>query len=157
MKNVIFIIVLIAASYYVYTNHSPFQTQETDPYFIEVRVDVKNSNVKLVGFGKMLSHEDCLARSAIIWGHVFKRMGKLKLVDTHCSKTLSNKHKKLFRNKPITASYLAFDRGAGGERDGRFIFYGVPSSLVVKECNKIISQAKKRYQGKVFCVKGSIG
>jgi len=157
MKNLVFILALISISYYVYNNHSPFQTQESDPYFIEIRVNMNDSNVKLVGFGKMLSHEDCLARSAIVWGNVFKQTGKLNLVDTQCSKTLSNKYKKLFNNKPITASYLAFDRGNGGERDGRFVFYGIPSSYVAKECNNIIAQARKNYRGKIFCVKGSIG
>ncbi len=157
MKNLLFMISLIGASYYVYTHHSPFQTEATDPYFVEIRVSVDNTNVTLVGFGKMLSYEDCLARSAIVWRNVFKRTGKLNLINTQCSKTLSKKYQKLFDNKPITASYIAFDKDNGRERDGRFVFYGIPSSYIIKECNKIIAQARNNYHGKIFCVKGSIG
>ncbi len=157
MKNLIFLLALIGVSYYIYTHHSPFQTEETDPHFIEIRVSINDTNVKLVGFGKMHSYEDCLARSAIVWGNVFKQTGNLNLINTQCSKTISKKYQKLFNNQPITATYIAMDKGRGSERDGRFVFYGVPSSYVAKECNKIIADVKKRYRGKIFCIKGTIG
>ncbi|WP_126455722.1 hypothetical protein [Sulfuriflexus mobilis] len=157
MKSLLLVIALIGGGYYIYNNHSPFQTEVTDPHFIEIRVAVDNTNIKLVGFGKMFSQEDCLARSAKIWVNVFKEAGKLNLVDTNCSKTLPGRYEKLFDNKPIAASYLVFEKGNNRERDGRFIFYGIPSSYVAKECDKLIARAKKNYRGKVYCVQGTIG
>lgn len=157
MKNLLLAIALIGGAYYTYTHHSPFQTEVTDPHFIEIRVAVNNTNIQLLGFGKMFSQEDCLARSARVWVDVFKEAGEINLVNTKCSKTLPARYAKLFDNKPITASYLVFEKGNNSERDGRFIFYGIPSSHVVKECNKIIAQAKKNYRGNVYCVQGTIG
>ena len=157
MKRLLVITTFIVTLYYVYTNHSPFQTEITDPYFVEIRISVDNTNIELVGYGKMFSREDCLARSAKVWANVFKHTGKLNLVNTECIKTLPTRRQKLFDNKSIPASYLAFDKGNNRERDGRFIFYGIPSSYVIKECNKIIASAKKRYKGNIYCIKGTIG
>jgi len=159
MKNLVFVLALISASYYVYTNHSPFQTEETDPHFIEVRYSIENTNVKLVGFGKMLSKGDCLARSAIFWRNVFKHAGKVDIADTEteCTKSMPKRYRKLFKNKPVTACYLVLNKGSNRERDARFIFFGVPSSVVIKECDKIIQIVRKNYRGEVYCVKGTIG
>ena len=63
----------------------------------------------------------------------------------------------LFSNRVIHATYLALDRGNSGERDGRFIIYGVPSSEVSKVCPVIIATIKQRYRGKVECIQGTIG
>ena len=159
MKNIVFVLALIGASYYVYTNHSPFQTEATDPHFIEVRYRIDNTNIKLVGYGKMLSKGDCLTRSALFWHDVFKHAGKVDIADaeTECNRSMPKRYRKLFEDKPITASYLVMNKGSNRERDARFIFYGVPSSLVIKECDKIIQTVKKNYRGKVRCVKGTIG
>ena len=157
MKIIILIIALSAGAYYVLANHSPFQLTETDPYFGEVRVNVPDTSVQLVGFGKMFSREDCLARSAIVWADVFKETGKLDLVKSECSKSLSPRYNKLFENKPFHATYIVFEKGNRSERDGRFVIFGVPSSVVAKECGKIIASAKQRYTGKVYCVKGTVG
>jgi len=157
MKKLLIAALSIYAIYYIYTNHSPFQTKITDPYFVEIRISVNNTNVELVGFGKMFSHADCLARSAKVWSNAFKHTGKLNITNLECSKTIPSRREKLFDNKAISASYLALDRGNNRERDGRFIFYGVPSSHVIKECNKIIASAKRNYKGNVYCVKGKIG
>jgi len=159
MKNLVFILALIGSAYYVYTNHSPFQTEETDPHFIEVRYRIGNTNIKLVGFGKMLSKGDCLGRSALFWRNVFKHSGEVEIADAkaNCNRNMPKRYRKLFKNKPVTASYLVMDKGNNKERDGRFIFYGVPSSIVMKECDKIIQAVKKNYRGKMYCVKGTIG
>jgi hypothetical protein len=157
MKAIILVIVLGAAAYYVLANHSPFQLVETDPHYAEIRVNVPGTSVQLVGFGKMHSKEDCLARSVIVWSEVFKKTGKLDLVKNDCNKELSPRYSALFENKPFHATYLVFEKGDNSERDGRFIIFGVPSSIVAKECSKIIDSAKTRYRGKVYCIQGTVG
>jgi hypothetical protein len=83
-------------------------------------------------------------------------MGDVK-VSSSCKKELPNKYMKLFVNKTSTATYIAFDRGKGGERDGRFLIYGVPSSFVFKECDSITKEAQKKYSGRIYCVQGTVG
>lgn len=157
MKVILIIIALCAAAYYLLANHSPFQVVETDPHYAEIRVNVPGTSVQLVGFGKMFSREDCQLRSAAIWADVFRRTGKLDLVKSDCSKELAPRYRSLFENKPFHATYLVFEKGNNSERDGRFIIFGVPSSVVANECSKIINSAKTRYSGKVYCVQGTVG
>ena len=41
MKVLIVVLALFALGYYIITHHSPFQTEVTDPYYVEVRIDAK--------------------------------------------------------------------------------------------------------------------
>lgn len=159
MKNLIIMTTVVVSIYYIFTSYSPFQTEVTDPHFVEIRVSLKGTNIKMVGFGKMFSHGDCIGRSAIFWREVFKDSGEINISETEvsCKKRISARYKKLFDDKTTTASYVALNRGNRFERDARFVMYGIPSSVVMKECEKIISEVKKNYQGKIFCVKGTIG
>ncbi len=156
MKAVLIIAALIGLGYYILNYHSPFQTEVTDPYYSEIRVKLREHDVELVGIGKMNSFEDCQARSLLVWVHSLKHIGEVKL-DSECKQTVSGKYMKLFDNKQATASYIAFDKGQPGERDARFLIYGVPSSHVYKACDEITKKAKERYSGAVYCVQGSVG
>lgn len=156
MKFILIVIILAGALQFIFSNHSPFQTTMTEPYFVEMRVNDNEHDIQLVGFGKMLSHEDCLGRAAIFWASVFEHVGETEANAT-CDKSLPKRYQPLFENQQFTATYIVFDKGSAGERDGRFIIYGVPSSYVAKECSKIISKAKQKYKGEIYCVQGSIG
>ncbi|MCU7806253.1 MAG: hypothetical protein KZQ73_00040 [Candidatus Thiodiazotropha sp. (ex Semelilucina semeliformis)] len=156
MKIVVYLLVVSGLIYYVMTHHSPFQTEATDPYFVEIRLDIKESDVQLVGVGKMFSLEDCQARAALVWMDTLKHLGQVR-VSSNCKKDLPKKYLKLFDNKKSSASYVAFDRGEGGERDARFLFYGIPSSYVYKECETLTKKAKESYSGDIYCVQGTVG
>ncbi|WP_260292807.1 hypothetical protein [Sedimenticola hydrogenitrophicus] len=155
MKGIIIALALIAVGYYIYHNHSPFQTTVTDPYYAEIRINIRASNVQLVGFGKMNSLADCTARAALVWANTLKTLGEVE-VKSDCKKEISARYRKLFVNEKIPASYIALDRGTDGERDARFIFYGIPSSYVSRECQTITQRIRQGYKGKVFCVQGSV-
>jgi len=156
MKLAIALLALAGLVYYVINYHSPFQTKVTDPYYVEVRIDINQSDVQLVGIGKMNSYEDCQARAFIVWAKSLDKVGRVKVAST-CKRELPKKYTKLFDNQAATATYVAFDRGRDEERDGRFLIYGIPSSHVYKECEKITKEAKQTYSGKIYCVQGTVG
>lgn len=156
MKGILTVLALTALGYYLYHNHSPFQTTVTDPYYAEIRINIRASNVQLVGFGKMNSLADCTARAALVWANSLQSLGEVE-VKSDCKKEIGARYRRLFENEKVAASYIALDRGNDHERDGRFIFYGIPSSVVSRECDAITRQIGKGYQGKVFCVQGSVG
>ena len=147
---------LIGFSYYLYTHHSALQSTGTDPYFAEIRIENTHSDLSPVGFGRMNSLEDCQARSAMIWGKTFENIGETR-VDTSCKKELSEKCQRIFENQTISATYVVFDKATESERDGRFVIYGIPSSVVSQECSKIIERARQSYTGKIYCIQGSVG
>jgi hypothetical protein len=156
VKVLLIIAALLGLGYYIINYHSPFQTEVTEPYYVEIRVNYPEHDVQMVGVGKMNSYEDCKVRSAIVWAKSLEHLGEVK-IDTECKKELPNKFLKLFSNQQASASYVAFDKGQESERDARFLIYGIPSSYVAKECEKITQKAKEEYSGKVYCIRGSVG
>lgn len=132
----------------------------TDPYYVEIRVDVPldSTSLQVVGIGKMYSLQDCQVRSLVFWADMLEHLGKVK-IDTECKKEIAEKYKKLFDNKQSTATYIAYDKGQEGERDARFLIYGAPSSMAYDACKMIVEKAKNEtpYSGEIFCVKGSVG
>ena len=83
MRVGIFIVValLFGLGYYVIYYHSPFQTTVTDPYYVEIRVDISlpKAEIQLVGFGKMNSYEDCQVRSLLYWASHLEDMGRARI------------------------------------------------------------------------------
>ncbi|MEJ2454106.1 MAG: hypothetical protein P8103_08120 [Candidatus Thiodiazotropha sp.] len=156
MKGILIVVVLLGLGYYVIFHHSPFQTKVTDPHYVEIRLIIHDHDIQMVGVGKMNSYEDCQARSMLVWVNSLKHLGEVN-VNSECKKTLPKKYLKLFDNEKASATYIAFDKGQGGERDGRFLIYGVPSSHVYKACEEIIQKAKHSYSGKVYCIQGTVG
>lgn len=156
MKKIILLVLLIAAGKYIYTNHSPFQTEVTDPYFVKMVITDSRSSLKMVGFGKMNSYEDCQARAAIVWANTFKNVGDIKTI-TSCDKELPSGYKPLFENKTFNATYIVFDKGSSKERDGRFVIYGFGSTEVAEQCSVITQEVRKTYTGKIYCIQGTIG
>ena len=132
MKILIFLLALTGFSYYVLTHHSPFQTEVTDPYYVEIRIDVplKSTTLQMVGVGKMYSLQDCQARSLVVWANMLKHLGEVS-VDTQCKKTLAKRYLKLFENQQVSATYIVYDKGRDEERDGRFLIYGAPSTMAL--------------------------
>lgn len=160
MKTFILLLILSGASYYVITHHSPFQTEVTDPYYVEIRIDVplQTTSLQMVGVGKMYSLQDCQARSLVVWANMLKHLGEVS-VDTQCKKTLAKRYLKLFDNKQVSATYIVYDKGRDEERDGRFLIYGAPSSMAYDACKKVADKTKKKgvYTGEIYCIKGSVG
>ncbi len=159
MKNLIIVILFGIAAYYGWNHFSnATATAEaiTNPVYVEFRVEYPN-DIELVGFGRMDSLEDCELRAAIFWSNVFVAGDKVKMSSAKCGVKLSPRYQALFDNKVSTATYIAFDRGNSGERDGRFIIYGVPSSQVMSECPAIIEKFKQNFTGEVKCIQGKIG
>jgi hypothetical protein len=160
VKVLIVVLFLLGASYYVISHHSPFQTEVTDPYYVEIRIDVpvRATQLQFVGVGRMNSLADCQARSMIVWANMLEHMGEVS-VDTECKKKVAQKYMKLFDNKQATATYLAYDKGEGGERDGRFLIYGAPSSMAYEACKQYVEKATRQtsYSGQIYCIKGSVG
>lgn len=160
MKVLIVVLALLGLGYYVITHHSPFQTEITDPYYVEIRIDVpmQSNSLQVVGVGKMYSLQDCQARSVIAWTKSLEHLGKVR-INSECKKEVEGKFLKLFDNAQATATYIAYDKGQDGERDGRFLIYGAPSSMAYEACKSVIEKAKKEspYTGEIYCVKGSVG
>ena len=160
MKVLILLLALAGFSYYLLTHHSPFHTEMTDPYYVEIRIDVplKTTKLQLVGVGKMYSLQDCQARSLVFWASMLEHLGEVS-VDTQCKKTLAERFLKLFDNQQVSATYIAYDKGQDAERDGRFLIYGAPSSTAYEACRKLADKEKKEavYTGEIYCIKGSVG
>jgi len=150
------ILALLSLGYFIMTYHSPLQTAATDPHYVEVRINYLEHDVQLVGVAKMNSYEDCKVRSLLVWAHTLKHLGDVS-VNSECMKELPKKYLKLFENKQANASYIVFNKGSDGERDGRFLIYGVPSSIVYQKCETIIKRVKENFSGEVFCVRGAVG
>lgn len=157
MRGFFVLMAILGGTYYFLTSQNFFLSGEGTPHYAEFRIRLHANNIELVGFGKMTSLQDCLAHNAGVWSSAFSNSAEVKAVNTDCNKSLPKRYEKLFRNEPIQATYLVFERGSEEERDGRFIIYGIPSSLVMQECGRIISGIKRRYHGKVYCVEGKVG
>lgn len=157
MKSLIIIILLGLVAYYGWNQFSsPVIPSESEAVYVEFRVKFPN-DIELVGFGRMDSIEDCEQRSEIFWGNVLASGNNAIMSSAKCAVKLSPRYQALFANKVSTATYLSFDRGNAGERDGRFIIYGIPSSQVMRECPAIIAKFKENYTGDVKCIQGTVG
>lgn len=156
MKYLLLVIALLGIVFFVINSQSSFMAGAEDPYYIEMRLDIEKSDVQLVGFGKMISFEDCKRHAFTLWMKSLEALGKASF-SSECKKELPAKYLKLFENKQANASYVAFDKGSDDERDGRFLIYGVPSSLVFQECETITREVARNYSGEVYCIKGGVG
>jgi hypothetical protein len=155
MKKIIVILVIAAgAGYYAYQNKMP--SEPVDPVYAEIRLR-HASGVELVGIGKMFSPDDCERRSERFWNTVFKDGAQFEWVSGHCTREITERHLAMFSNRTIHATYISMDRGSSGERDGRFVIYGVPSSDAASFCPALISRIREKYIGKIQCIQGTIG
>ncbi len=154
-KLILFMAVVGAIGYGAWTRFADRAPES--PVYAEVRVKHAESGAELVGIGKMNSEDDCQRRSEIFWGKIFTAQQQFELASASCSNEISERHAALFANRTIHATYLALDRGNSGERDGRFVIFGVPSSEAARVCPNIINKIKQRYSGNVRCIAGTIG
>lgn len=154
MKAILFVIVLGAAAYWGWDYYN--NRMAKDPVYAEFRVKYENG-VELVGLGKMNSQPDCERRGAVFWRGVLASDAKVEISAIRCDMQLPPRYEPLFSNQVAHATYIAMDRGNSGERDGRFIIFGVPASEVAKVCPSLIETIKRKYSGKVQCVQGSVG
>ncbi|MEJ2395949.1 MAG: hypothetical protein P8Z77_14550 [Candidatus Thiodiazotropha sp.] len=79
VKVLLIIAALLGLGYYIINYHSPFQTEVTEPYYVEIRVNYPEHDVQMVGVGKMNSYEDCKVRSAIVWAKSLEHLGEVKI------------------------------------------------------------------------------
>ena len=160
MKRLI-ILVVIGFGIYAGWKHfnggnSALSSAPANPVYAEFRVKFPD-DVELVGFGRMDSQEDCETRADVFWRDVLASGTQVQMSSVKCGTQLPARFQALFENKTAYATYIAMDRGNSGERDGRFLFYGVPSSEVMKHCPAFIDIIKKRFSGEVKCIQGSVG
>lgn len=154
MKAIIFVVLLGAAAYWGWNYYN--NKIITDPVYAEFRVKYEGG-IELVGFGKMNSQPDCERRAVEFWRGVLASKAQAEMSAVHCGIQLPARYEALFSNQVATATYISMDRGNSGERDGRFIIFGAPSSEVIKICPSLIETIKQKYSGEVKCIQGSIG
>ena len=154
MKAIIFVVVLGAAAYWGWNYYN--NQMVTDPVYAEFRVKYANG-ITLVGLGKMNSQPDCERRAAKFWRSVLATDIQAEISAIRCDIQLPTRYETLFSNQTGTATYIAMDRGNSGERDGRFIILGAPSSDVISICPALIETIKRKYSGTVQCIQGSVG
>lgn len=155
MKAILFLAAIGALGYFVWTRNA--EQVPVNPHYVEIRAKQAHTGVELVGYGIMNSQEDCLKRSELVWKKLFAEGERYESVSLSCQSELPARYQDLFANQQFHATYIALDRGKPGERDGRFIIYGVPSSEVMRVCPAIVEQLKSTYSGKVQCIQGAIG
>lgn len=158
MKTFLIVIVIGGAAYWAWqnNNHETEAGSVIDPVYTEFRVEYTNG-IELVGIGKMDSQSDCERRSERFWSSVLATDADAKISGFDCKGDIPARFETLFHNQQGFATYIAMDRGNAGERDGRFIIYGAPSSEVMKVCPVLINRIKQKYRGKVECIQGSVG
>ena len=155
MKKILMMVLVAGAGYFVWSQYSPGMTG--NPVYAEVRVRESDMGVELLGLGVMNSEGDCQARAALFWESILVTGTSFKLASMKCIDQIPDRLKGLFENRQYHASYISFEKGNSGERDGRFVIYGVPSSELTRFCPAFISKAKEKYSGKVECIIGSVG
>jgi hypothetical protein len=160
MKKLLILIVLgfgiYAAWKHVSVSGASGSAVPENPVYAEFRVKYPD-DIELVGLGRMDSLEDCETRADMFWRGVLASGAQAEMSSVKCVTQLPTRFQALFENKTAYATYIAMDRGNSGERDGRFLFYGVPSSEVMKHCPALIDSIKKRFSGEVKCIQGSVG
>lgn len=154
MKKLLLLAILGAVAYFIFKPSTP--TVVVNPVYVEFRVTYPDG-IELVGFGKMDSQEDCELRAKLMWESVLASNGNAKVSKMVCVKELPSRYVALFNNQVANATYIALDRGNPGERDGRFIIYGAPSSEVMQICPTFITAFKSHYAGNVQCIQGKVG
>lgn len=156
MKQLLILLALLTVGYLGYGKFHQSRQIATDPYYVEIRISIPFESINLVGFGLMHSLQECQAESRIFWQRSLDGMGDLEIA-TDCKKELPERYQKLFANQQFSATYLSLDSFDQRERDARLVIYGIPASLLAKECDKLISQMKRNYHGTVQCIAGSVG
>lgn len=155
-KTLLILLAVGAVGYGIWKNFAANRTPE-NPVYAEIRIKHPQSGLELVGIGKMNSDDDCKLRAAYLWGRVFTAKEQFELASASCTEEISERYASLFANRPIHATYVAFDRGNADERDGRFVIFGVPSSEAARVCPDFISKIKQTYTGNVRCIAGTVG
>lgn len=153
MRKLLGLLVLAMVSYWAWGHYG----YGGDPMYAEIRIKHADTGVELVGLGKMNSQSDCDHRTGMVWGKIFASEQRFEVTSIQCVPALPSRYEDLFADRQIHATYISFTRGSAGERDGRFVIYGVPSSEVARVCPELVQRVKQNYSGKVECVQGTVG
>ena len=153
MSKLFIAILLAGAAYWVLAHYDGFGR----PVYAEFRVKQAETGIELVGLGMIPSESECRVRSDRFWDHIFSSAQHFEIVSAQCLAEVPSRYRDLLAKVPYHATYLSFEKGSIGERDGRFIIYGVPSSEVARVCPELIQRIKQTYSGTVECVRGTIG
>lgn len=154
MRKLLGLLVLATISYWAWGHYG---YGGGDPMYAEIRIKHADTGVELVGLGKMNSQSDCDRRTGKVWGKIFASEQRFEVTSIQCVPALPSRYEDLFADRQIHATYLSFTRGSAGERDGRFVIYGVASSDVATVCPRLVEAARRNYSGKVVCVQGLVG
>jgi hypothetical protein len=130
------------------------QEEVTKPVFLEARMKETQSGIEAVFLAATASRSECEARTALM---IFSRCPTCKFTKASCSDSLPTRFQGVWDGKPYRATYLHLTHGIEGERDGRLIFFSVPSSVVSGACPVIESKIRETYKGTIECRKGTVG
>ena len=153
MKKVLVILLAAGAAYFAFAQYGGFGK----PVYAEIRLQNTDLGVELLGLGMMNSESDCQSRASHFWSKVLASNTRFTLVSTKCTQQIPARFQGIFENRQYHATYVSFEKGGIGERDGRFVIYGVPSTEMGRFCPEFVRKAKENYSGKVECVLGSVG
>lgn len=153
MKKILVFVVAVVASYWAWGYYGGFG----DPMYAELRVKQADTGVELLGLGQMNSESDCQNRADRFWKRIFVSEQRFEIVSLQCVREVPARFQDLLAKRQCHATYISLEKGNGGERDGSFVIFGVPSSEVARVCPALVQQVKQNYSGKVECVRGSVG
>jgi len=117
-----------------------------DPVFGEIRIKLADTGIELVGLVRMNSEGDCRDRAERFWTKVFSANPKFRLTTVKCAAAIAPHLNGLFKQRQFQATYLSFERGNSGERDGRFIFFWDS----VQRGRKVLSNAGPGGEAELF-------
>jgi hypothetical protein len=112
------------------------------------------SGIEAVFLAATASQTECQARTALA---MFSRCPTCKFTKMSCADELPSRFQNVWDGKPYRATYMIFTHGEKGERDGRLIFFSVPSSVVAGACPAMEARIRETYKGTIECRKGTIG
>ena len=126
----------------------------TKPVFLEARMRDSQTDIEAVFLAATASNAECQARTALM---MFSKCPTCRFTKVKCSDALPSHFQTVWNGNPYRATYMMFTHGQKGERDGRLIFFRVPSSIVASACSLIEAKIREVYKGVIECRKGTVG
>lgn len=125
--------------------------------YSEFRISDPKTGIDLLVFGEMASMADCRDRSETVWDKVLRACDRCTHTSARCLQAMPERYAGLWREEPIHATYMVFERRDENERNGRLILFGVPSSAAARACEQLAQTLGRGYAGRIRCVQGSVG
>jgi len=125
--------------------------------YSEFRMSDPKTGIDLLMFAEMESMDDCRERSESAWEEVLHACERCTRTSARCLEVMPERYAGLWREEPIHATYMVFERKEEHERNGRMILFGVPSSIAARACEQLARNLGRGYAGRIRCVQGSVG